>query len=195
MATRAEIIADVYSLTKRPDLVAETDVAVRAATLKAHHSDFFPKDLFETGIQWNPTDYIQELDYRNLIPRWRAFKYLRKAEVTGEGGKFFDLILPEQVLDSYNITRDDVCYLAGEVLKIRSSSLDSYMLLGCYLNPVITETGYSSWIALDCPYAIVYDAAATIFKTIGFDEQERTYRNLVAEQYAYLKQNVVANGY
>lgn len=195
MATRAEIIADVYALTKRPDLVAQTDVAVRAATLKAHHSDFYPKDLFETAITWAPTDYVQELDYRTLVPRWRAFKYLRKSDADGIGGKFFDLILPEMVLSEYAVTKEDVVYLAGEVLQIRSSTLDDYMLLGCYLHPDLTEANYDSWVAKDCPFAIIYDAAASVFKQIGFDEQASMYRQMVGEQYAYLKQNVIANGY
>ena len=45
MATLAALLADVYSLTTRPDLVAESTVAVRKATLKAHLSDYFFRDL------------------------------------------------------------------------------------------------------------------------------------------------------
>jgi hypothetical protein len=37
----ATILTDVYELTGRPDLVAETTLAVKNATLKAHHLDFF----------------------------------------------------------------------------------------------------------------------------------------------------------
>lgn len=195
MATFAELLADVYTLTNRPDLVNETKVAVKAATLKAHQIDFFYKDLFETGIQWSPVAYTQSLDYRTLFPRWRALKYLRKY-ADGVPGKFFDILTPEQVLDSYSLAREDICYGAGEMIEIKSSTEDDYMLLGCYLNPDISETAYSSWVALDHPYAIVYDATATVFKTIGFDEQSAQYRQMVAEQYAMIRQsNILANGY
>jgi hypothetical protein len=195
MATLAELIADVYTLTNRPDLVNETKLAVKAATLKAHHSDFYPKDLFETGIAWSPVDYIQSLEYRTVIPRWRAFKFLRKYDsAAGQPGTFFQLLTPEQILDRYGIQKDNICYVAGEMLEIRSSTQDTNMLLGCYLHPDISDTGYSSWIALDHPYFIVYEAARTLFKSIGFDEQSAQMNQLVAEQFAGLKMNVTAYG-
>jgi len=64
MATFAELVADVYIATNRPDLVTQTALAVKVATLKAHQTDFYPKDIFETGIQWNPVAYVQSLSYR-----------------------------------------------------------------------------------------------------------------------------------
>jgi len=193
MATFSELCSDVYILTNRPDLVAETTLAVRAATLKAHQSDFYPKDLYEVGISWPTPDYIQSLDYRLLIPRWRAFKYLRKY-ANGAPGDFINLLTPEQTLDGYSINREDICYIAGEMLEIRSSTADDNMILACYLNPDTTENSFNSWIALDHPYAIVYEAARSIFKQIGFDEQATSIRQEVAEQYQILKQEVTGYG-
>jgi hypothetical protein len=199
MATFAELLADTYTITNRPDMVNETKVAVKSATLKAHQIDFFPKDLFETGISWSPIGYTQSLDYRALNSRWRALKYLRKYDGStspGTPGIFFTVLTPEQVLDSYGIQKEDVCYLAGEMIEIRSSTQDQYMLIGAYLNPDISEATYSSWIALDHPYAIIFDATATIFKMIGFDEQSAQYRQMVAEQYQMIKiSNIQAQGY
>jgi hypothetical protein len=197
MASFAELVADVYTITNRPDLVAETKLAVKAATLKAHQSDFYPKDIFETGILWNPIGYQQSLDYRTLIPRWRAFKYLRKYDSTGATpGDFFNILTPEQTIDSYGVNRDDVCYVAGEQLEIRSSTEDTYMLLSCYVHPTVDENTYSSWIALDHPYAIVYEAVSKIFKTIGWDEQAAQMQREVAEQFALLRNsNILAQGY
>jgi hypothetical protein len=63
------------------------------------------------------------------------------------------------------------------------------MLLGCYLHPDITEESYSSWIADEHPYAIISDAAATVFKMIGFDEQAAYQKQNVTEQIAMLRQN------
>jgi hypothetical protein len=193
MATFAELVSDTYILTNRPDLVSETKLAVKAATLKAHQSDFFPKDLYEIGIQWPTPDYFQSLEYRALIARWRAFKFLRKYS-DSTPGDFFKLLTPEQTLDRYSYNKEDICYLAGEMLEIRSSTQDTYMLLGCYINPIIDENSYSSWIALDHPYAIVYEAARSIFKQTGWDEQAAAIRQEVAEQYQILKQEVTAYG-
>lgn len=46
----AELVADVYTLTNRPDLVGETVLAVQAATLKAHQSDDYIYDFREQSI-------------------------------------------------------------------------------------------------------------------------------------------------
>lgn len=193
MATFAELVSDVYTLTNRPDLVAETKLAVKAATLKAHQSDFYPKDLFETGITWSDPAYIQSIDYRALIPRWRAFKYLRKYS-NGMPGDFIKMLTPEQVLDSYGYQKADICYIAGEMLEIRSSTKDENLIIACYVNPNTDENNFSSWIALDHPYAISYEAARSIFKQIGFDEQAASIRQEVMEQYQILKQEVVGYG-
>lgn len=184
MATFAELVADVKLMTNRPDLDAETKLAVKAATLKAHHIDFFPKDLYEVAIVWNPVAFIQSLSYRSLIPRWRSFKYLRKytpaaGSEPAVDGVFFKMIDPANAVDDYGVNKDNVCYIAGEDLDIRSSTEDQYMLLGCYVHPDITESAYNSWIALDYQYAITYEATSKIFKTIGYDEQSVDRKSVV----------------
>jgi len=192
MATLSELIGDVYTITNRPDLVAETKLAVKQATLKAHQFDHFPKDIFETGITFPEASLIQSLDYKTIIPRWRTFKYLRKFTPPSYPGEFFSLLTPEESLNRYQINRENICYVAGEQLEIRSNSADQFMLLGCYVHPDITDTGYSSWIAVEYPYAIVYEAAAKVFKMIGQDEQSQSMRQEVAEQFMLLKQQVTA---
>ena len=167
-----ELQQEVYTLTNRPDLVAETLSAVRAATLKLHQSDYFYKDLFETGVVFTYAAYLQQLEYRDLIPNWRSLKYIRKTDASGSDSLgFFDLIVPENVLDSYTLNRSDVAYVAGSVIQMKSSTEFQYMILGCYVNPDITTSGYDSWIAQDHPYAIIFEAAATVFKMIGDTEK------------------------
>lgn len=188
MATFSELCADVHTITNRPDLVAETKLAVRQATLKAHHSDYYPKDIFETGITWATPSNLQSLAYRELFPQWRSLKYLRKYQ-DGVPGTFFTVLTPEETLDRYTINKENICYLAGEMLEIRSNTADGYMLLGGYANPVITEEGYKSWIAIEHPFVIVYDAVAQVFKMIGWDEQAAMAKQNMAEQMMLLKQN------
>ena len=193
MATFAELVSDVYILTNRPYLVDETKLAVKMATLKAHQSDYYPKDLHEVGLQWPTPDYLQSIEYRTLIPRWRAFKYLRKYAGSAPG-EFFKLLTPEETLDGYGINKENVCYIAGEMLEIRSDTQDSNMILGCYLNPVTDENNYNSWIALDHPYAITFEAARIIFRQVGSIDESNSMRQEVAEQYQILKQEVVGYG-
>tara|TARA_R110000851_G_scaffold62639_2_gene143520 strand:- start:473 stop:1063 length:591 start_codon:yes stop_codon:yes gene_type:complete len=183
-----ELITEVYTLTNRPDLVAETTSAVKAATLKAHKTDFYSKDIYETGIQFTESSYKQSLDYIALISNFRAFKYLRKADsFTDDEGVFFTVLTPEETVDSYGKNRTDVAYIAGRVLEIRSSTNFQYAYLGCYVAPIITNAGYSSWVADLCPFAIVYEACRVIFKSIGYDEQSNTFTRLLAEEYELLK--------
>ena len=196
MATFAELVADVKTITNRPDLDTEIKLAVKVATLKAHHSDYYPKDLYESGIEWATPRYVQSFEYRTLIPRWRAFKYLRKYDSDdSEAGAFFTLIIPETVLDRYGVEKENVCYLAGEILEIKSSTLDEHMLLGCYRHPDITESTYSSFIALDHPHLIMLEASSKIFKMIGQEEAAAALKTDIAEQYMILKQEISAEGF
>lgn len=194
MASFTDLFNDVVSITNRPDLVDQTKLAIRSATLKAHHSDFYPKDLFETGIEWSNPALLQSLEYKTVVPLWRSFKYLKKYE-NGVPGKFFQMITPEESLDSYSVNRENVCYLAGSFIEIRSNTQDKYMLLGCYVHPTVTELNYTSWIAEDHPFAIVYEAAANVFKQTGYDEQFAVFRDLKNQEYEILKQEIIGEGY
>lgn len=192
-ATLTSLVNDVYALTNRPDLVGETLLAVRNATLKAHNIDYFYKDLLETGIQFDFSLAQQTFEYKSLIPRWRALKYLRKCALDIQGvafpTEFLEVVTSDSLLDSYSLNKNNVCYVAGAQLQIRSSEAQQYFLLGCYIYPDVTELNYNSWVATEQSAAIVYQAAATIFKTIGYDEQNAAYAQLVKEEYAQLMMN------
>lgn len=177
--------------------MAQTLTAVRSATLKIHQSDYYYRDLVETGISWPTAEYLQQVEYYTLIPRWRALKYIRRTDSTGtEQGTIFTTIPPENVLDEYKLNRVNVCYVAGEVIQIRSSPQLQYALLGAYVNPDITAAGYASWVALFHPYAIVFEAASIVFKMIGDTDQFAAYTMLAREQLAQVQlSNVQAIGY
>ena len=196
MATFTDLCNDVYELTNRPDLVAETKVAVKAATLKAHQSDYYYKDIYELGVSFPTADYVQSLEYRLLVPKYRALKYIRKTDAVGkDDGVLLTILTPEEVVDSYGMNKVNIAYVAGQVIQIKSSDQLQYVYMGCYINPDITEGSYNSWIALDHPYAIIYDASATIFKMIGFDEQTAVFRQMVAEQIGEIRlSNIESTG-
>lgn len=171
-----------YELTKRPDLVDVTKNAVKAATLKLHSSDFYHKDLFETGISFDTAKYIHKLSIKELLPTHRATHYLRKVAVdfgseTGYvGADFLESIHPLYSKDDYGIDRTDVFYAAGQIINIRLSTEEDKLLGGFYLYPTLSDEQYESWIAREMTEAIMYDAAATVFKGIGFDEQSAQFR-------------------
>lgn len=189
-----ELVAEVYDITKRPDLVTETASAVKSATLKAHRTDFYSKDIYETGVEFPNLLYKQSLDYINFIPNFRALKYIRRVtDALDENGIFFDVITPDEILDSYNKNRTDVAYVAGRVIELKASVEFKVMLMGCYVNPVVRTGAYSSWVAEQFPFAVIREAARVLFKTIGYDEQSATYQGLVAEEYALLRMSALAD--
>lgn len=178
----ATLITEVYGLTNRPDRVAETKSAVKAATLKMHQMDYWDRDIFETGIQFVDSQFVQTWEVVNSFPRFRALKYLRSCDVLGTPITGFNIITPDAAFDSYKSERVNVAYLAGNAIKIKSLAAFQYMLVGIYQNPDITDSGFSSWIAVSHPYAIIFEAARVLFKNIGLDAEAAEYQRLVAEQ-------------
>lgn len=173
MSTYSQLISSVNTLTKRPDLVDDTALAIKQATIQAHSSDFYPKDLFETGISFTTSDYRQSLNYKLLLPLWRSLKYLRKYDAVNlAAGAELKAIPTEKVVDSYGAERNDVIYLAGQVYQIKSSTQEQYYLLGAYLHPDTNPDTYTSWIAEECPLLIAYKAASIVAGMIGNTEMK-----------------------
>ena len=83
-------------------------------------------------------------------------------------------------------------YQAGFNIKINSSTQETNFLVGMWLNPIVAEEAYESWIAREIPQAIIYDAAATVFKSIGYDEQMVAMRNDTAVWVNQLKPYIKA---
>lgn len=181
--TLTELSTAVIDITGRPDLTALTDLFIKQATLKIHQQDYFYKDLFETGLDFGSEATLQQVDIKSIIPRWRANSYLRKSDVDGTPGDFIiDIKIPQNSLDSYNIIRENVYYVSGSLLNIRSSTAFRYTLYGCFRNPDVTTVGYDagqSFVAIDHPFAIIADAASNIFKRVGKDSEAAFFRQTV----------------
>lgn len=189
------IVNDVYEITNRSDLVAETNLAVRQATLKLHQRDFYAKDLIESRVQFVTAAYYQSLAYASLFPSFRKLAYLRKF-ADGEAGDFLSLITPDNTFDSYGVSKEDICYLAGSVIQIRSSTSITDFLIGFYQNPTTNPELYDSWAANLYPNAVIAEAAAIVFKMIGYDEQASMYKAFANEAGQILHNtNVVAEAH
>lgn len=98
--------------------------------------------------------------------------------------KFLRQISPDNILDEYGVEKLDVWYQAGSQLWIKSATALQYALLGWYEFPNIDATtpdsgltypNYSSWVANERPYAIIYDAASAILQKIGMTDAARKY--------------------
>lgn len=186
----AEIRTEVINITKRPDLTTQINSAITSATLKAHQHDFYYRDLVEVAVEFSTPDYIQNFLPTDVLQRFRKAKYIRYWQgdaTTGQPGPFFEPIQIENSLDQYDFIRTEVFYMAGQLLQMRSRQPIQRVLFGAYQQPQAIETGYSSFIAADQPYAIIYEAARIIFLSIGLQEQVSAMSSLVSEEYRSLQ--------
>lgn len=190
-----QMIDDTYKITNRPDLVDLTKLFVKSATLRAHQADFWSRDIVETAVIFNGDPaYMQELQYSTLFPRWRAAKYMRLFDtVTQTAGQEYEIIKIEEIFDSYGITRENVAYVAGTVINIRSSTALKNMLLAYYTNPDLVDESYDSWIAKLHPDAITFNAASKVFKAIGNDQESTKYNDLSNEVLSLITINNVTD--
>jgi len=193
--TLDEMADKVYALTGRPDKIAATKEAIKAATLKAHKTDFYSSDIVEVLITLGASNaYVWSFDVISYISNFRSLKYIRRYDdVNAKPANFIDIITPEEVLDTYGNTRANVAYRAGRNIEIKSYTAFKQMLFACYVFPIVTDGGYSSWIADQYTYAIVYEAARILFKTIGHDDQASQYEKLVMEEYSSLQTSALTD--
>lgn len=190
-ATIASLTIDLYTITQRPDLVAMTQLHLKNALLKAHSADFYLKDLFETNFQFGTAASQYQLDYKALIPRWRTAKYITTVDpIALTVLRKLTPIPIEKWIDGYGYQRDYIYYLAGTQLQIRCTDQPKVFGLGVYLYPDTTLAS-PSWIADEFPFAILYEAARTLFKSIGYDEQSASMEKLVAEARAEITMTAI----
>lgn len=188
----AELITEVETLTKRPDLIAKTKQAIRAATLRVHSSGFYPFDIIETGIEWTEPRILQNFNPYDTWERYRRIKYLRRWDPPlssgdqGMAGVFYTPVEIGNIVNQYGFDRDNIFYIAGNLIQIRSNPAVQYMLAGVYVNPDVTEANYSSWVADNIPFAIIYDAARRIQADIGNREAAGDMQSLYSEELSSL---------
>lgn len=189
--TFAEMVAEVISITRRPDLQTKIEAAVKASTLKAHQSDYFFNDLTEVAVEFDAARFIQNFRPKDILPRYRQVKYMRiwdgGADPEAKATFFLENIHIEDAIDGYGYDKLNVFYMAGDLLQIRARCKVEHILMGAYRHPQVTEVGFDSWIADEYPYAIIYDAARAIFFATNFQEQASQMRALVSEEYGILK--------
>jgi hypothetical protein len=200
VTTFAQLVADVYTTTNRPDLVAETNLAVRKATMKLHTTGWdMETDRPKGVLYWpdrtekvvpvtavDPTLYTYSVPIAAPILRFRGLSYLRQytPDVTD---RFFNSVDFDRLFDEYQVEKTDVYYMLGQMINIRSSVALIDVLVGFYQYPVVTQVGYSSWVADQLPDMIVEEACSLIFKMIGKDDEYQKYNALFKENAGMLE--------
>lgn len=179
MASFTSLLNDIYKLTKRSDLVEDTKLALQGATLRVHGRDFYTPDHYETGVVFTSENTLQQLDHTVVIPRFRHPDYIRKSDANSTLGSFFNFLTPGQSVNRYNINKENIAYLSGSVINLRSSTSFQYAIVGCWRYPDVTEATYSSWIADTFPYIIHLEAAREIAASVGDVEAANMFYQLL----------------
>lgn len=183
------MLADVISVTNRPDLEVENAIALRAATTNAHLTDIYFRDIAVTQVQLPNSSNQLGLDIPTLFGLVRGFMDVRPIDSN------FQLISPSQsskieiveagdIYDpEYGNLRTNIAYASGSSLVVRSPIQCWGYAVQWAKSPQTRRDLYDSWIAQIAPSIIIYWAAALVLSTNGNEEKARSYLSQVEKLY------------
>lgn len=177
------VVADVITLTNRPDLADETAIAVRTATISVHSSTNWPRDLQTALVKLPNASNITALDIQVLFPRLRGVSSLRITDVNfdpiNSDDANIEIVEMDDIYDPvYKQLRNNIAYVGGTTLNVRNYIAAYGYLVSYYSLPRVRRDDYTSWIAQLSPDAIVYQAASIVFSTNGNEEKAKSYGNM-----------------
>lgn len=183
MSLYTDVFAGVVAWTNRPDLVTETDTAIRQAVRSAHRSGTYYRDLVSVPLTGITAEQIQQIDLSSAAPNFR-----RLATVGPTG---YDLQYSEAgVLDLFDqdkYPRTDIFYIIGTTLHIRAASPMTDITLVYYKHPTTNPiASLDSWIALEHQDLIICSAAATVLGMVNEPEIKTRAESLAKAQLAEL---------
>jgi len=189
------MLEDIYTLTARRDLDAETELALRTATVNAHLCDAFPRDLFVSQVQLPNAAYMASLNIPTLFPGLRALSQIRPLDSNLQPA----VLSPENqiaiielgdIYDDYGQLKNQVAYLAGDSVNVRSWFNSYGYLVSWFKAPMLRRADYNSWIAQLYPTVIIYWAASIVLDTNGNEAKAKKYMDMTTNIHVpFLKAN------
>jgi len=181
MTTLNEMIALTVEQTRRPEIPDITAAAVRTATLRAHHVDFFPRDLSLGLLSYVPSGTMF-YDFQNVsqsLQRLRSIKHLQSMEVgTGRPTEQLEFREQDDIYDNTGDRRPSIYTLLGDTLRAFPTSQTGELGVFYYQNPNTAAEQYSSWIADNYPDELAVWAAAIVFARTGFAEMAQQFMQM-----------------
>lgn len=191
MALWDDLITEIYSLTARPDLTAETQIALRNSVRAAHKSGKYWRDLttVTVGSDATPlvtTNSIQTIDLPTYCPNFRQLAYLK----SGTQDKQYRGIMIDDLIDPDNFYRTDVYYGFGQTIKLRAAYPENSYELAYYQYPVVSPTSsFASWIADQHRDLLTLWAACTVLAIVGETDIKTRLESSAAIEFANLQQD------
>ena len=175
-----EVVAEVVSITKRPDKIADIRREVNKAINFCCLETNFANDFFEQELAVDSNSYNLTIDLLNDLTRFRKFIYIRPVDRTA----MLCHINPAQAFKGGK-ERKDSYYVASSTAVIRLSAPTSSLIIG-YMQypPVLTDDSPDFWLLAISPYMVIDLAAAMVFKNIGNNEEYTTHYQQFTAAYA-----------
>lgn len=167
MSLYTDIQTGVVTWTNRPDLTAETDMAIKQALRTAHRAGTFYRDLLTVNLTAQPTTQVQTIDLSANCPNYKQLCYVKPTN--------YDLrYTPIDILDVFDydkVYKTDVFYGMGTSLVIRAAVPVDAIDICYYKSPTTNPiASIDSWIADLHQDLVILWAAGTILAFVG--EQE-----------------------
>lgn len=185
MPSFAQLCADVITKTGRPELIAETQLAVRTATKFLHLRELYLRDSQEDLFTFTNPDFIFQFDTAQF-ERYRKIRYIKKYDLVQQATKETDADKisecgADNLFDRYNNRKTNIFYVAGNSLNLRSSTQESAFIISWYKYPTVDPNNYNSWIAELYDPAIIDYATAEVFEAIGRQDDANRLKQMVLQ--------------
>ena len=122
MTTFAELESLVVEQTRRPEISSVTKAAIRTATLRAHHTDFFPRDLAQGPLTYTLSSIAQFYDFPNIsqtLLRLRSLKLIHGIDTaTSVPVEQLEFREADDLFDADGNRRPHIYTLVGELYTV-----------------------------------------------------------------------------
>lgn len=190
MSLWSDIRADVVELTKRPDLIADTDIAIRLAIRNAHKSGRFWRDLQSSTI--GPLSTATEVQSANIVDFTTRFRQAALVQSGTRPDVHLEVVTIEGLLDWEGYPKKNICWAAGTALNIRALNPEATYKFTYYQYPVISpQDSMNSWIADQHQELISLWAAMTVLNAVNEQEIVGRLEKLALEAYSQLKKDSI----
>ena len=167
-----ELQTEVMAWTKRPDLEVQTRSAIRTATLFAHRSDNYWRDLVDgTLVPISAAEGV--ISIADYLPRFRELASLRPIAADGTQWRELEQRDIDDLMDDYRSARRHWFVGVSTGIRYNTEVLTPNLRVAYYIDPDVNPTTFNSWIADKYPDVIIKWATALMFRTIGNSEESR----------------------
>lgn len=183
----SEIITDVVSTLRRPDLQSFVATRARQQIKLLHSMDTFPRDKIEQTLTLqNPGSLI-----RTTLPaQWRKFDIIVPLTATGTRIALptdgvdqigFKEVDPRKTQGYHNMEDTDYYYIAGDVFNVKMSVGAAKLFVAYYKYPDLTSDNAVTWITESFPELATYRILMICHRMLGNFEQATAMEILYTE--------------